>query len=225
MYTKAFEQVFSKTLVCDRLESAGNAMRRYQLNVITMDGDQVDRKGSFTGGYHDAKRSRLEAAEKVKRFSAQVETEGRRQAEVKQTISQLNQSITKIEGELLIAEKRLQAAKSGRAPLEAEALELKEEGERLLSRLSKLENALATNESELRNMKTQGEAYESEKATTMTQTLSDEEVELLTSLTKQLETDKAALSKIARSKADVRNRFSSCLLSLTAMETARKSQI
>ena len=178
-------------------------MRRYQLNVITMDGDQVDRKGSFTGGYHDTKRSRLEAAEKVKRFSAQVDTEGRRQAEVKQTIAQLNQSITRIEGELLIAEKRLQSAKSGRAPLEAEATELKEESERLSSRLSKLENVSATAQSELRSLKTQCQAYESEKATQMTQTLSDDEVDQLTNFTKQLETDKASLAKIARSKADV----------------------
>jgi structural maintenance of chromosome 3 (chondroitin sulfate proteoglycan 6) len=31
------------------------------INCITMDGDQVNRKGAMTGGYHDVRFSKLEA--------------------------------------------------------------------------------------------------------------------------------------------------------------------
>lgn len=47
-------QVFGKTLLCKDLDVANAAAHRIHLNGITMAGDQVNKKGSFTGGFRDA---------------------------------------------------------------------------------------------------------------------------------------------------------------------------
>ena len=37
-----------------------------------MDGDRVDRRGALTGGYHDSKRSRIQAALSMKKWQERV---------------------------------------------------------------------------------------------------------------------------------------------------------
>ena len=49
-------QVFGKTLLCKDLDVANIAAHRTHLNGITMAGDQVSKKGSFTGGFRGASR-------------------------------------------------------------------------------------------------------------------------------------------------------------------------
>ena len=52
--------VFGKTLICRNMEVATKFARLHGLDCITLDGDQVSRRGALTGGYIDTKRSRLE---------------------------------------------------------------------------------------------------------------------------------------------------------------------
>ncbi|RHZ71222.1 hypothetical protein Glove_261g73 [Diversispora epigaea] len=67
-YTKAVEQVFGRTIICDNLEIASQLSKDHDLNGITLDGDRVERKGALTGGYHDVRRRRLEAATNLKKW-------------------------------------------------------------------------------------------------------------------------------------------------------------
>lgn len=81
LHRKAFLHIFAKTAITRDLEVASAyrfhlfatfsyikaflTKRRYakenDINCITMDGDQVNRKGAITGGYHDVRFSKLEA--------------------------------------------------------------------------------------------------------------------------------------------------------------------
>jgi structural maintenance of chromosome 3 (chondroitin sulfate proteoglycan 6) len=62
----AVSQVFGKTLVCRNLDVAARVARETSLNCVTMEGDQVERRGTFRGGYYDASRSRIQAMKEVK---------------------------------------------------------------------------------------------------------------------------------------------------------------
>ena len=64
-HEKAFKQVFGKTCVCRDLTIAAAYVKSHGINTITLDGDKVDRKGALTGGYHDVRRSRIEAIRNV----------------------------------------------------------------------------------------------------------------------------------------------------------------
>src|SRR5690606_14838458 len=48
---------------------ASDYATKYDMNCITLDGDQVNRKGAFSGGYHDERHSKL------KSYQAILETE------------------------------------------------------------------------------------------------------------------------------------------------------
>jgi structural maintenance of chromosome 3 (chondroitin sulfate proteoglycan 6) len=65
-FEPAFRQVFGKTLVCRNLDIATRAARESDLNCVTMEGDQVERRGSLRGGYHDTSRSKIQAMKEIK---------------------------------------------------------------------------------------------------------------------------------------------------------------
>jgi hypothetical protein len=59
-------QVFSKTVICRDLDVGNNTARNHNLDCVTLDGDQVNKKGAMTGGYHDSRSSRLKLIKAIK---------------------------------------------------------------------------------------------------------------------------------------------------------------
>ncbi|KAH9570768.1 hypothetical protein CY35_02G058500 [Sphagnum magellanicum] len=57
----AFAQVFGRTVICRDLEVATNVARSSEVDCITLEGDQVSKKGGMTGGFYDYKRSKLKS--------------------------------------------------------------------------------------------------------------------------------------------------------------------
>ncbi|XP_047983686.1 structural maintenance of chromosomes protein 3-like [Salvia hispanica] len=58
-YRAAFGQVFAKTVICRDLDVASRVARADGLDCITLEGDQVNKKGGMTGGFYDYRRSKL----------------------------------------------------------------------------------------------------------------------------------------------------------------------
>ncbi|KAF3439505.1 hypothetical protein FNV43_RR17783 [Rhamnella rubrinervis] len=58
-YTPAFSQVFARTVICRDLDVATRVARHDGLDCITLEGDQVSKKGGMTGGFYDHRRSKL----------------------------------------------------------------------------------------------------------------------------------------------------------------------
>lgn len=55
-------QLFAETVIVPNLEAGARISRNERFNCVTIDGDQVNRRGPLTGGYMDRKRSKLEAS-------------------------------------------------------------------------------------------------------------------------------------------------------------------
>ncbi|KAL3530194.1 hypothetical protein ACH5RR_009516 [Cinchona calisaya] len=58
-HTAAFAQVFARTVICRDLDVATRVARTNGLDCITLEGDQVSKKGGMTGGFYDYRRSKL----------------------------------------------------------------------------------------------------------------------------------------------------------------------
>ncbi|CAI9105898.1 OLC1v1004922C1 [Oldenlandia corymbosa var. corymbosa] len=58
-HAPAFAQVFARTVICRDLDVATRVARTDGLDCITLEGDQVSKKGGMTGGFYDYRRSRL----------------------------------------------------------------------------------------------------------------------------------------------------------------------
>ena len=117
----AFSQVFRKTLVVRNLEVGSRFSKSHDLDCITLDGDQVNRKGALTGGYTDVRKSRLRAQADMMRLEVGcAECEKQIDALVREA-ELIDQQVTRVLGELKQQEAKQQRAA---AAAEQEALDL-----------------------------------------------------------------------------------------------------
>ncbi|KAL3684701.1 hypothetical protein R1sor_002723 [Riccia sorocarpa] len=64
----AFAQVFGRTVICRDLEVATNVAKTAEVDCITLEGDQVSKKGGMTGGFYDFRRSKLKLMSIIREY-------------------------------------------------------------------------------------------------------------------------------------------------------------
>ncbi|CAF4561720.1 unnamed protein product, partial [Rotaria sp. Silwood2] len=89
---KAVRHVFNRIMLCEDFNSATRTARQYDVDCVTLDGDQVQRKGALTGGYIDRKISRLELQRSIKQLRATLN-------KYEEEYEKLRQEITHIDNE------------------------------------------------------------------------------------------------------------------------------
>ena len=92
-FEKAFEQVFGSTVVCPSLTIAGQYARSHGINGVTLDGDRSDRKGAFTGGSIDTRRSRLQSVRNVTKWRDECDAHQARASDVKRELERKDQGM------------------------------------------------------------------------------------------------------------------------------------
>ncbi|KAG8990253.1 Structural maintenance of chromosomes protein 3 [Tulasnella sp. JGI-2019a] len=219
LHEKAFEQVFGKTCVCEDLSVGAAYTRSHNLSAVTVQGDKVDRKGALTGGYQSNK-SRLDAIKSVKSWSGKLEEDQRRLAEVKATILQLEQKITKVMGEMQVLSAKRDQAQASRDPLANESTMLHREQEALNERIQRLEGNLGDMDAEASGLKARRDALKVELGTPMVKTLSDEEVQEIEELGREVEQLKKSLAEVSSTRSELASRKS--LLDIELNESLRR---
>jgi structural maintenance of chromosome 3 (chondroitin sulfate proteoglycan 6) len=106
MFDSAAKRVFGKTLVCRTLETASQLAKSDDLDCVTLEGDQVSRRGALTGGYHDMRKSRMEAWRHVDEQKQKMLTEEREKEDIAQKVNDLDGRITHIVSEMERLESR-----------------------------------------------------------------------------------------------------------------------
>jgi structural maintenance of chromosome 3 (chondroitin sulfate proteoglycan 6) len=104
--------------VCTRLETAAELAREYQLDGVTLSGSRSDRKGALTGGYHDTSRSRLQAAEKMRKWRATYEEKANAAQKTKARVEEIHQEVTRLVGMLKNAKAKRAQIDDGFGPLQ-----------------------------------------------------------------------------------------------------------
>lgn len=204
IYEKAFQQVFGKTCVCRDLTIAAAYVKSHGINTITLDGDKVDRKGALTGGYHDVRRSRIEAIKNVTTWRGKFETEDKRSKEVKASILKLEQEITQVTGRMAVLSGQQNQTRESRDRLSDEGNALTREKEKLKGRIATLETDLYDLETELTGLEPKLAAFASELTSPLTRGLTSEEEGLIASLSKEVERRRKEMVEISKNKNKVR---------------------
>lgn len=202
-HARAFEQVFGKTCVCEDLSLAASYVRSHGLNTITLDGDKVDRRGALTGGYHDVKRSRIDAIKAVKTWRPKLEELTTRHQEVVDAISRLDQEITIIMGKLQVAAGKQESILRGRDSYARDSIAYHREQERLSERKAVFEARLADLEREKIAQRAKKDAYRRELGTPMAQALTDDEITRSEELGVLIEGLKKSLVMLTHNKSEV----------------------
>lgn len=195
--------MFGSTVVANDLHIATAYRRSHGLNVITLDGDKADRNGALTGGYHDVRRSRIEGVRTEKLWRTKLESESTRLAEVKRSISKLEQDITRIVGKMQVLESKRKAVQEGREPLMAEIGYAEQEEEQLKTRIARFERSLDEATTDVTTLEARKEAHEKELKTKMTKGLTSEEEEQVESLSRQVGELQKTLSDKAKERGEV----------------------
>ncbi|KAF5830766.1 putative chromosome associated protein [Dunaliella salina] len=71
-FEKAVSQVFGRTALCRTMDVAIQAARGNDVDCVTIDGDQVSKRGAMTGGFHEGRVLRLEALRALKKVDMEL---------------------------------------------------------------------------------------------------------------------------------------------------------
>lgn len=203
-HAKALQQVFGKTCVCQNLAVAASYVKSHGINTITLDGDKVDRKGALTGGFHDIRRSRIDAIKGVATWREKYDEEKAKSTATKAGILDLDQRITKIGGEIAVLTGQQNQIRDSRERLLQDGAALTRERERIVERIARLRLDKEELEGELKGLEAKLAGYEAELRTPLTEGLTEEEEELIETLGKEVERRQRAIVELAKKKNSVR---------------------
>ena len=119
-YEKAFQQVFGRTIVCPNLSIASQYARTHGLDAITPEGDTTNKRGAMTGGYVDARRSRLDAVQKVGKLRNLYEQQLADIDNIRKEIEGVDQKVTRASGEEHKLEQQMRQFELGFEPLKTD---------------------------------------------------------------------------------------------------------
>ncbi|XP_076824516.1 structural maintenance of chromosomes protein 3-like [Clavelina lepadiformis] len=173
-YEVAMRYVFGKTLICRSMEVSTQLARAHQLDCITLEGDQVSRRGALTGGYVDNRKSRLDLYTSKKDLETELREKEQELALNKEQQQKHEAESTSVMDELQKQETRNKQNKDVYERLKGDLRVLKEQEQAM-------QRALEPKERSLQSLQTNCEALQSTK-------LSLEE-EMGTDLLSQLSTD------------------------------------
>ncbi|WFC95905.1 Structural maintenance of chromosomes protein 3 [Malassezia brasiliensis] len=173
----AMKQVFGKTIICPRLEIAAAYVRGSNgaLNAITLDGDQVSRRGTLAGGYHDPRRSRLDAVRAVQRWQAEVQTQTAELAETRTRLATVEQQTTALYSEMYAAEQKRAQLQEQRTPELDELVYVRRAEADAQARVARLERVAAEAAIAAEAQATRRAALQAELGTPLTDSLSAQE--------------------------------------------------
>lgn len=202
-FKKAFQQVFGKTLICRDLEVASQFAREYNLDCITIEGDQVNRKGALTGGFHDIRTSRLETMKNIRKWRNKFQTENEEWDKLKKEINEVDQDITKVLGEIQGLESQREALRDSYDQISLEVRTKQKEVQTLREALEKKDQVLASLQMTLRQLEETKRSLESELKSAFLSNLTKDEQQELQDLTQRIEQLKQILIESTQTVAKV----------------------
>ncbi|KAJ4482444.1 structural maintenance of chromosome protein 3 [Lentinula aciculospora] len=225
VHAKAFQQVFGKTCVCKDLTVAAAYVKSHGINTITLDGDKVDRKGALTGGFHDIRRSRIEAIKTVTSWRVKYEEVSKKSKETKTAIIEYDQKITQLAGQMSVLRAQQNQIREARERLMAEGVMLTKEKEKLSARLEKLEIDVQDLGAELATLQIKTADYEVELQTPMTQSLSAEEQSMIGTLGVEVEQKRRELVELAKAKTMLESKKNAIEIELNERLRRRREEL
>ncbi|PUZ64265.1 hypothetical protein GQ55_3G130300 [Panicum hallii var. hallii] len=207
-HRRAFEQVFGRTVICRDLETATKVARSNGLDCITLDGDQVARKGGMTGGFYDSRRSKLKFVKIIRDNKTAIDKKMVHLDNVGNKLKDIDTKIT----ELVTKQQQMDAE---RDHAKSELEQFKADIASAMKQRGSLEKALGKKEKSLDNIRNQIEQIQSSIA------MKNDEMgtELIDQLTPE---ERDLLSRLNPEITELKERFLLCKNSRIEIETRKE---
>jgi structural maintenance of chromosome 3 (chondroitin sulfate proteoglycan 6) len=117
-FKPAFMQVFGKTLIARDTQTAATYARTHNVNCVTLEGDQVNRRGAITGGHNEQSKSRIvamkrvkESLDEVKALSEELAKRNGQTDELEKNIADILAEMQRIKSDVRMKRQAIDAAK------------------------------------------------------------------------------------------------------------------
>jgi structural maintenance of chromosome 3 (chondroitin sulfate proteoglycan 6) len=202
-YKIAMRYVFGKTLICRNIEVASKYARNKGFDCITLDGDQVSRRGALTGGYIDTSRSRLELHHLKKQHEEQIYALEDDLQRSKEDMQQFDEKMNKIQREIQNYDAELSKCKDQFDRSSRMFTQKREEYTQYLKSIESREESINHLMQQLESLSSDKKALESELGTAMASQLSAQEQEDLRRFVEALREKSKELQEITQLRIDV----------------------
>jgi len=201
--SRAMRHIFSRKLLAKDNDSAALWSDYAGMDAVTVHGDEVNRKGALTGGYHDQTKSRLGAFASVKSATRTVETLEASQRELQAKTNAVDQTISSLQSEIQEAERKQARLRTVMEQSNRDIAAKRVRIEKRAETENELEAALPTMRADAEGWKSQVLALDAEIGTKLSSTLSEAEREQLEGLLAQQKDLEKNLEKASAALAEV----------------------
>ncbi|XP_010925132.1 structural maintenance of chromosomes protein 3 [Elaeis guineensis] len=205
-YAPAFSQVFGRTVICRDLDVATKFARTNSLDCITLEGDQVSKKGGMTGGYYDFRRSKLKFVNIIRQNKLSIHAKTVELDEIEKKLKEIEQEINK-----LVSEQQKMDAHRGHIKSELEQLKndisnATKQKKSIAIALEKKEKLLANAHNQIDQIRAGIAMKQAEMGTDLIDQLTLEEKDLLSRLNPEITELKEQLLACKTSRMDIEAR-------------------
>ncbi len=220
------EPLLSKLRYDTKHEKAFPAyVKSHGINTITLDGDRVDRKGALTGGYHDVRRSRIEAIRNVTMWKDKVESEEARLKEVKNGILRVEQEVTQLAGKISVLNGQQGQVRDARERMMEEGNVVVRERDKIQERIERAEKEVEELEMERVNVRARMDGYRQELGTDLVDGLTAQEEELVEGLSREVEKRRKDVVELGRQKVELEKKKTGLEIELNERLRRRRDEL
>ncbi|MCO5576606.1 hypothetical protein L7F22_030421 [Adiantum nelumboides] len=224
-FSAAFGQVFGRTVICRDLDVATSVARTAELDCITLEGDQVSKKGGMTGGFYDHRKSKLKLISIIREGTKAINSKYDELEKIKSSLQDLDQKITAI-----VSEQQKLDAKRGHHKSELEQLKqdlanIKKQELFISKALEKKRKLLANARHQVQQLESSLKTKEAELGTDLIDHLTPEDKALLSSLNPEIMKLKEKLVKCKTARMETETRKSELEAALSTNLVKRQQEL
>lgn len=224
-YTAAFAQVFARTVICRDLDVATRVARDNSLDCITLEGDQVSKKGGMTGGFYDHRRSRLKFMNIIMQNTKSINVKEEELERVRFKLQEIDQKITEFVTEQQKIDAKRSHDKSELEQLKQDIANANKQKKLVSKALENKEKSLADVRTQIDQLRASVAMKEAEMGTDLIDHLTPEEKALLSRLNPEITEKKEELLKCKTERIEIETRKAELETNLTTNLKRRRQEL
>ncbi|KAI3461220.1 hypothetical protein Pfo_017883 [Paulownia fortunei] len=224
-YASAFAQVFAKTVICRDLDVATRVARTDGLDCITLEGDQVNKKGGMTGGFYDYRRSKLKFMSTIRHNMKSIKMKEEELNKVRDELQKTDQKINELVAEQQKNDAKLAHEKSVLEQLRQDVMNSEKQKHSILKSLEKKEKLLASILTQIDQNRANIAMKQDEMGTELVDHLTPEEKESLSRLNPEITNLKEQLITCRSNRMETETRKAELEMNLSTNLVRRKEEL
>lgn len=200
-FEDAFRHVFGKIVVCPTLDECKRVAKQYNVRAYNPDGDNATRKGQYRGGFHDPSRSKINAFSIVAEKRALLEELQQRNRRIEEELESIRHQLTAAQSELLRRQNDQRRGETSYAPMREDIRVKQSLLQDARDTLTKKQRTAADLEAAINLLGAQQSDWEAEIASKFTKALSNDEEQILITLTSTVKDLRKQYAQVKQERA------------------------